>query len=242
MRVVLKLSGEALSGDKGGPFDDGIIDGVASQLAELLKNKFEISIVIGGGNFWRGRSSEAWLDRCVSDRIGMLATVMNGMYLAERFRANGIEASVSTPFQVGAFTQVFEKRQTLRQMAGGAVVIHSGGTGHPFFSTDTVAALRAAELEADRVLYAKNVDGVYEENPATHPEARKYKSLSYAKAIADRLAAADLSAMAISMESGTDSYLFGLAEENGVLTACGSDDGRRFGTRISVNIEEEFYV
>jgi len=240
-RAVIKISGEELSGN-GEAFDDFKIDDIAGQLKALSGT--EISLIVGGGNFWRGRHSKPFIDRASSDQIGMLGTVMNGLYLAERFKLSGVSAVVMTPFPVGAFTKLFTREAAWEAMARGYVVIHAGGTGHPYFSTDTIAALRAAELAADCVLYAKHVDGVYTDDPCKNPAARKFRRVTYRKIIEDRLKAADIAAMEISREAGANSFLFGLSGKDSIVNACRSASGQDLasGTMISVSCEEEYYV
>jgi len=244
-RAVIKISGEAISGN-GDVFDDLIIDNIAGQLKKL--SGIEFALVIGGGNFWRGRNTKSgqMLNRAVSDQIGMLGTVMNGLYLAERFNRSGIKSVVMTPFPVGAFTILFSREAALDAMRRGQVVINAGGTGYPYFSTDTLAALRAAELDADCIFYAKNIDGVYTADPRDNPNALKYRRVSYQTIIERQLSAADIAGMIISQEAGTDSFLFGLNKEDSITCACNSAAGcggdSLSGTMISVSCEEEFYV
>ncbi|MCL2461083.1 MAG: UMP kinase [Defluviitaleaceae bacterium] len=241
-RVVIKLSGEALAGpSSGSPFNDAVIDGIARQIKAVQQEGVQVALVVGGGNFWRGAKAKADMDRSRSDQIGMLGTVMNGIYMKEQFKNSGLESVVMTPFILSSFTRLFEKDAALELMADGVVVINSGGTGHPYFSTDTVSALRAAELEADMVLYAKNVDGIYDKNPDKYPDARKFRSVSYRKVIAERLDAADIAGMAISMEAGMDSFLFSLDAPDGIIKACLHESGQCLGTKVAVDIKEEYY-
>ena len=163
-RVLLKLSGEALAGEKKTGFDEPTVAGVARQVKQLLDSGIQVGIVIGGGNFWRGRSSEN-MDRTKADQIGMLATVMNCIYVSEIFRSVGIETEVFTPFVCGAFTELFSKDRAVRALKEGKAVFFAGGTGHPYFSTDTTTVLRAIEIEAEVILLAKSIDGVYDSDP-----------------------------------------------------------------------------
>ena len=240
-RAVIKISGEALSGN-GEAFDDTIIDDIARQLKEL--SGIEFSLIIGGGNFWRGRTFKPFLDRTRSDQIGMLGTIMNSLYLSERFKLSEVYSIIMTPFQVGAFTEIFSKEAALSAMKHGKVVINAGGTGHPFFSTDTTAALRAAELGANCVFYAKNIDGVYTADPHKVPDAQKFRRVTYQKIIEERLLALDLAAISISREAGINSFVFGLSEPDSIIRACQSADGQAnlSGTMISVSCKEEYYV
>src|SRR5699024_4240388 len=163
-RVLLKLSGEALAGDKKTGFDEATCRDVARQVRVLTEEGLQVAIVIGGGNFWRGRTSES-MERTKADQIGMLATVMNCIYVADAFRAAGMETEVYTPFICGSFTELFSKDKAVRDLEAGKVVFFAGGTGHPYFSTDTSTALRAIEIEADAILLATSIDGVYDSDP-----------------------------------------------------------------------------
>ncbi len=177
-RVLLKLSGEALAGDKKTGFDEATCHVVAGQVKRLVEEGVQVAIVIGGGNFWRGRSSNT-IDRVRADQIGMLATVMNCIYVSEIFRYNGLKTKVFTPFTLGAMTELFSKEEAVESMLSGTVVFLAGGTGHPYFSTDTATALRAIELECDMILMARAVDGVYDSDPKLNPAAKKYDVVSY---------------------------------------------------------------
>ena len=168
-RILLKLSGEALAGEKGTGFDEEVVTGVARQVKVLVEEGTQVGIVIGGGNFWRGRSSKN-IDRTKADQIGMLATVMNCIYVSEIFRSQGMMTSVLTPFICGEFTKTFSKDRSNKYFAHNMVVFYAGGTGHPYFSTDTGAVLRAVEIEADAILLAKAVDGVYDSDPKDNPK------------------------------------------------------------------------
>ncbi len=250
-RVVIKLSGEALGGGSGAEgsggskFSDAVILKIVSQISTVLNQGVQVSLVVGGGNFWRNKSNNVsgnffTLDRSKSDQMGMLGTVMNGLYLSEAFKAKGIAAEVFTPFVVGSLTKLFSKDEAEKSLNSGTVVINAAGTGHPFFTTDSITALRAAELHADFALYAKNIDGVYDSDPSLNPKARKLKSISYKEAVYKNLNAIDIAAMTISMEAGTPSLIFGLDEQDSIIHAC-SDDMCN-GTTITMNAKEEYYV
>ena len=176
-RVLLKLSGEALAGDKKTGFDESTVMKVAGQVKELIDRKIQVGVVIGGGNFWRGRTSET-IDRAKADQIGMLATVMNCIYVSEIFRAVGMMTQILTPFSCGSMTKLFSKDRANKYFAHNMVVFFAGGTGHPYFSTDTATVLRAVEIEADGILLAKAVDGVYDKDPKSDPDAKRYDSIS----------------------------------------------------------------
>ena len=162
-RVLLKLSGEALAGDKKFGFDEATVTVVANQVKQLVDQGIEVGVVIGGGNFWRGRTSET-IDRTKADQIGMLATVMNCIYVSEIFRSVGMKTNVLTPFECGSFTKLFSKDRANKYFEKGMVVFFAGGTGHPYFSTDTATVLRAIEIEADVILLAKAIDSIHPEH------------------------------------------------------------------------------
>ncbi len=192
-RIMLKLSGEALAGDKKQGFDEETVRGVALQVKQIVDEGTQVGIVIGGGNFWRGRSSES-IDRTKADQIGMLATVMNCIYVSEIFRSVGMMTNILTPFEIGAFTKLFSKDRANKYFEKGQVVFFAGGTGHPYFSTDTGVVLRAIEVEADVILLAKAVDGVYDSDPKTNPDAKKFDEISIDEVIARNLQVVDMTA------------------------------------------------
>ncbi|WP_394282708.1 UMP kinase [Frisingicoccus sp.] len=229
-RVLLKLSGEALAGDKKTGFDEATVTEVAKQVKVLVDEGTEIGIVIGGGNFWRGRTSET-IDRTKADQIGMLATVMNCIYVSEIFRSVGMKTEVLTPFVCGAFTKLFSKDEANECFAQGKVVFFAGGTGHPYFSTDTTTVLRAVEIEAETILLAKAIDGVYDSDPKINPNAVKYDSIDIQEVIDKKLAVMDLTASILSMENKMPMLVFGLNEENSIIKAA---RGEINGTRVIV--------
>lgn len=229
-RILLKLSGEALAGDKKTGFDEPTVTAVAKQVKQLVDNGTEVGIVIGGGNFWRGRTSET-IDRTKADQIGMLATVMNCIYVSEIFRSVGMKTAVMTPFVCGAFTELFSKDNANQKFAEGSVVFFAGGTGHPYFSTDTATVLRAIEIEADVILLAKAIDGVYDSDPKTNPDAKRYDEVSIQEVIDKQLAVVDLTASILSMENKMPMYVFGLNEENSIVKAISGDFN---GTKVTV--------
>ena len=184
-RIVLKLSGEALAGEKGSGFDENTINNIVADIKKVVDMGVEVSLVIGGGNFWRGRSSSN-MDRTRADQIGMLATVMNALYVSEAMRNQGMEVVIQTPIIIGSVTEQFSKQSALKYLSEGKVLIFAGGTGHPFFSTDSITALRGAELEVDALLFAKNIDGVYDSDPRINPNAKKYDTLPCEEIIKDR--------------------------------------------------------
>lgn len=218
-RVLLKLSGEALAGEKKTGFDEATVTEVAKQVKVLADEGVEIGIVIGGGNFWRGRSSET-IDRTKADQIGMLATVMNCIYVSEIFRSVGMKTEILTPFVCGAFTKLFSKDEANDCFAQGKIVFFAGGTGHPYFSTDTTTVLRAIEIEAETILLAKAIDGVYDSDPKTNPQAKKYDSVHIQEVIDQKLAVVDLTASILCMENKMPMLVFGLNEENSIVKAA----------------------
>ena len=229
-RVLLKLSGEALAGDKKTGFDEETVMKVAKQVKKLVDAGIETGIVIGGGNFWRGRTSEA-IDRTKADQIGMLATVMNCIYVSEIFRTAGMKTNVLTPFSCGSFTNLFSKDRANKYFAHNMVVFFAGGTGHPYFSTDTATVLRAIEIEADGILLAKSIDGVYDSDPKINPDAVRYDTLSIDEVIAKKLAVIDLTASIMCMEHKMPMYVFSLNEPDSIVHAI---SGNFNGTVITV--------
>ena len=249
-RAIIKLSGEALSGGSGNSYCDATIDRIGCQLKKVLENGTELAIVVGGGNFWRGRMGQQVMDRVRADQIGMLATVMNAIYLSEVFKKHGICSEIMTPMPFANIARIYDKFTALDMMAAGKVIFHAAGLCHPYFSTDSVAALRGAETEVDCVLYTKTgVGGVYDKDPASGKDARMYKSLSYKTAIAKQLQFADGAALCILEEANIPSFVFGLDEPEGIIKACSGNTAsgsivneNAFGTTLHINVEEEFYV
>ncbi len=221
-RLLLKLSGEALAGDGQTCYDDKIILKVADQVKQLVDNGTEVGIVIGGGNFWRGRTNDS-IDRTKADQIGMLATVMNCIYVSEMFRASGMMTSVLTPFECGSFTKLYSKDRANKYFSKGMVVFFAGGTGHPFFSTDTAAVLRAVEIGAEAILLAKAVDGVYNHDPKLDPTAVRYEEISLKEVIARELGVVDLTAATLCLENNMPMYVFALQDENSIVMAASGD-------------------
>ncbi len=230
-RLLLKLSGEALAGEKKTGFDEEVVIGVAKQVKQLIDEGFEIGIVIGGGNFWRGRSSKN-IDRTKADQIGMLATVMNCIYVSEIFRSQGMMTSVLTPFEVGGITKMFSKDRSNKYFQHNMVVFFGGGTGSPYFSTDTTAVLRAIEIDADALLLAKAVDGVYDSDPKDNPNAVKFDEVSISEVIKRQLHVVDMTASILAQENKMPMIVFGLDNENGIVNAA---HGQITGTRVTVD-------
>lgn len=230
-RVLLKLSGEALAGEKKTGFDEPTVTEVARQVKRLVDDGIQVGIVIGGGNFWRGRTSET-IDRTKADQIGMLATVMNCIYVSEIFRSQGMMTNILTPFCCGSFTKLYSKDRANKYFAHNMVVFFAGGTGHPYFSTDTATVLRAVEIEADAILLAKAVDGIYDSDPKTNPDAKKYGEVSIQEVIDRKLGVVDLTASIMCMEQKMPMYVFGLKEENSIVRAVSGDFT---GTKVTVD-------
>lgn len=229
-RILLKLSGEALAGEKKTGFDEETVRGVAMQVKQLVDDGIQVGIVIGGGNFWRGRSSEN-IDRTKADQIGMLATIMNCIYVSEIFRSVGMMTSILTPFECGSFTKLFSKDRANKYFARNIVVFFAGGTGHPYFSTDTGVVLRAVEVDADVILLAKAVDGVYDDDPRNNPDARKYEEISINEVIEKNLQVVDMTASILARDNRMPMWVFGLNEENSIVNTM---RGKFNGTKVTI--------
>ncbi len=231
-RILLKLSGEALSGDKGFGFDEATCLEVGRQVKEIVDKGTQVAIVIGGGNFWRGRNSSKIIERTKSDQIGMLGTVMNCIYVSEIFRTLGMTTEVFTPFVCGAFTELFAKDKAMDTLSEGKVVFFAGGTGHPYFSTDTGTTLRAVEIEADAILLAKAIDGVYDKDPKVYPDAVKYDEISIQQVVDQRLQVVDLTATIMCLENHMPMVVFGLNEKDSIVETL---YGEFNGTYVTVD-------
>ena len=229
-RVLLKLSGEALAGEKHTGFDEATCMKVAEQVKVICEDGIQVGVVIGGGNFWRGRTSEN-IDRTKSDQIGMLATVMNCIYVSEIFRSVGLKTKVFTPFACGTMTELFAKDAAVECLEQGMVAFFAGGTGHPYFSTDTATTLRAIEIEADVILLAKAVDGVYDSDPKLNADAKKYDEIPIQAVIDQKLGVMDLTASIMCMENKMPMMVFGLNEENSIINTV---NGKFSGTKVTV--------
>ena len=229
-RVLLKLSGEALSGEQKRRFDEATGTEVTKQIKTIVAEGLQVGIVIGGGNFWRGRTSGA-MDRSKADQIGMLATIMNCIYVSDICRYVGLKTEVFTPFVCGAFTTLYSKDAVEESFAEGKVVFFAGGTGHPYFSTDTATVLRAVEIGADAILLAKAVDGIYDSDPKVNPDAKKYDEISIDEVVAKKLAAMDLTASIMCMEQKMPMLVFGLDEKDSIVNTV---HGKFSGTKVTV--------
>ena len=229
-RILLKLSGEALAGDKKTGFDEASVREVALQVKQLVDQGIQVGIVTGGGNFWRGRTSEN-IDRTKADQIGMLATVMNCIYVSEIFRSVGMKTAILTPFECGSFTKLFSKDRANKYFEHGMVVFFAGGTGHPYFSTDTGVVLRAIEVDAEVILLAKSIDGVYDSDPKQNPDAKKYDEVTIDEVIEKNLQVVDMTASILARDNRMPMWVFGLNEENSIVNTM---SGKFNGTKVLV--------
>ena len=222
-RVIIKISGEALAGAKGMGFEQAVLDRVVDQICAVHNLGVQIGIVVGGGNFWRGRQGTE-MDRATADHMGMLATVINALALQDAIERRGVPTRVQTALNITRVAEPYISRKANSHLDKGRIVIFACGTGNPFFSTDTAVALRAAEINAEVILLAKNVDGVYDSDPKTNPNAKKYKEIKYLDFISQELKAMDTAAVAICKENKTPIFAFGLDEENSLVRAVNGDD------------------
>ena len=228
-RVILKLSGEALAKKEGG-YNDELIENIANQVKTIVDKGTDVGVVIGGGNYWRGRSNDN-IDRTKADQIGMLATIMNCIYVSEIFRSQGLKTNILTPFECGSMTKLFSKDRANKYFEKGMVVFFAGGTGHPYFSTDTGIVLRAIELDADAILLAKAIDGVYDSDPKINPDAKKYDSISITDVVDKHLGVIDMTASVMCMENKMPLMVFGLNEKDSIVNAL---SGKFNGTIVTV--------
>lgn len=236
-RILLKLSGEAL-GDNGKGFDFETVKHVASQIAELNKSGVEVGIVIGAGNIWRGRQGTD-MDRVAADHMGMLATIINSLCMKDAIEKQGAKCVVMTSIAMDAVAEPYASRRANEYLSAGTVCIFGGGTGSPFFSTDTAAALRAAEIGADAILLAKNIDGVYTADPRKDSSAKRYISVPFTKVLADRLQVMDSTATAICMDNDIPIIVFALNENEAIHRVSA---GEKLGTVVKTDAEVEFYT
>lgn len=224
-RVLLKISGEALAGDQKFGISEETTNTVAKQIKELCDLGVETAIVVGGGNFWRGRSSEN-MDRATADYMGMLATVMNALALESALNIHGVKARVQTAIEMREIAEPYARMKAISRLERKEVVIFGAGTGNPFFSTDTTAALRAAEMDAEVILLAKNVDAVYSDDPETNPNAERYDSLTFKEVVDQDLKVMDLTAATLCRDNGIAIHVFGVAGEGNIMKAvCGEKIG-----------------
>ena len=227
-RVIIKLSGEALAGEKGHGIDEKVLDSVVNQIIEVKNLGVEIGIIVGAGNFWRGRQGTE-MDRTTADHMGMLATIINALAIQDALERKGTPTRVQTALTITRVAEPYILRKAMSHLHKGRVVIFACGTGNPYFTTDTGAALRAAEINADVLLLAKNVDGIYDSDPKVNPDAKKLKEVSYRDFIAKGLRAMDTTAITICMENNIPVLAFGLFEDKALLRAV---TGEEIGTLI----------
>lgn len=229
-RVLLKLSGEALAGEKKTGFDFEVMGKVCDVIRQCVEQGVEVGVVIGGGNFWRGvKNGEGYIERTRADRMGMLATVMNCLAVGDVLEQKGVPARVMTAMEMPTFAEYYTHERAMKHLTSGKVVLFAGGTGHPYFSTDTGTVLRATEIGADVILLAKNIDGVYSADPAKDPTAVKYDEISYDEVLAKRLGVMDLTATSLAMDNKIPVYVFALKDPKNILRAA---SGENVGTLV----------
>ncbi len=233
-RVVLKLSGEALAGEQGYGIDPAVIQSYASQIKEIVELQVEVAIVVGGGNIWRGMAGSAkGMDRATADYMGMLATVMNSLALQDSLENIGVQTRVQTSIEMRQVAEPYIRRRAIRHLEKKRVIIFAAGTGNPYFSTDTTAALRAAEIEAEVILMAKNkVDGVYSADPSKDENAKKYHSITYLDLLKEGLAVMDSTASSLCMDNNIPLIVFSITEEGNIKRAI---LGEEIGTVVRGN-------
>ncbi|WP_244833171.1 UMP kinase [Clostridium sp. BJN0001] len=228
-RIILKLSGEALAGVNGFGLDFNVAKRIALEIKELVNMNVEVGVVVGGGNIWRGRSGEG-MDRTTADYMGMLATCINALALQDSLEQVGVLTRVQTAIEMKEVAEPFIRRRAMRHLEKGRVVIFAAGTGNPYFSTDTTAALRAAEIEADAILLAKKVDGVYDKDPHKYADAKKYDTLSYIAVLDQGLQVMDSTATSLCMDNNIPIIVFGLDEPGNIKRVI---SGENIGTLVT---------
>jgi len=229
-RVVLKLSGEALAGSLGYGIDPDVVNTIARQVKDVVDFRVQLAVVVGGGNIWRGIAGSAkGMDRATADYMGMLATVMNSLALQDALQKHGVDTRTQTAIEMRAVAEPYIRRRAIRHMEKGRVVIFAAGTGNPYFSTDTTAALRAAEIEAQVILMAKRVDGIYDSDPLKNPQAKKFDTLSYIDMLNRGLGVMDATAASLCMDNKIPLIVFDLNNEGNIKRAV---FGEKIGTYI----------
>lgn len=224
-RILLKLSGEAISAHENGIIDFAFLDKIAQVLKQCIADGVEVGIIVGAGNIWRGAKG-TFMDRCRADNMGMLATIINSLGIESEFNRQGLPTVALSAIEINEFVELYSAAKARKYMAEGKIVIIGGGTGDPYFTTDTAAALRAAELRVDAMLLAKNIDGVYDKDPRKNPDAKKYDRLTYREMLDKQLGVIDLTAASFCMENNITSYLFELKDpENIYRVVCGEPAG-----------------
>lgn len=228
-RVLIKLSGEAIGKENGRGIDNNKLEKVVDQIVKISQSGTQVAIVFGGGNFWRGRYGDKYMERTTSDYMGMLATVLNALAFQEMAERKGLQIRTMTSIEMKQIAEPYIRRRAVRHLEKGRVVVFAGGTGNPYFTTDSCAALRATEIDADLILLAKNVDGVYNKDPKKYDDAKKYNEVTYMQSIAEGLNVMDTTAITLCMENKIPIYVFALNEENSIIRAI---DGEKIGTII----------
>ena len=228
-RILVKLSGEAIGQEDGRGIDSDKLEKVVEQILELSKKEIEISIVIGAGNFWRGRYGQDYMERTTSDYMGMIATTLNALALQDMLESKGAYTRVMTAIEMKQIAEPYIRRQAVRHLEKGRIVIFACGTGSPYFTTDSAAALRAIEMEADVILLAKNVDGVYNKDPKKYEDAKKYEEVTYMQTISEKLGVMDTTAITLCMENKIPILVFALNEKDSLIKAV---SGKKIGTLI----------
>lgn len=228
-RVLIKLSGEAIGGEDGRGIDKVKLENVTNQIVELSNEGVEIAIVIGAGNFWRGRYGAEYIERTTADYMGMLATTLNALALQEMIEGNHVQTRVMTAIEMKQIAEPYIRRKAIRHLENGRIVIFACGTGNPYFTTDSAAALRAIEMEVDVILLAKNVDGVYDKDPRKFQDAKKYDSITYMEAISKKLGVMDITALTLCMENNIPIEVFALNEKGSIKKVA---NGESIGTTI----------
>ncbi|MHB1126596.1 MAG: UMP kinase [Bacillota bacterium] len=229
-RIVLKLSGEALAGNQGFGIEQNILNSIAAQVKEVKQMGVDVAIVVGGGNIWRGVAGSALgIDRATADYMGMLATVMNSLALQDALEKHEVDTRVQAAIEMRQIAEPYIRRRAIRHLEKGRVVIFAAGTGNPYFSTDTTAALRAAEIEAEVILMAKKVDGVYDSDPVNNPNAKRFKKLGYIEVLNKGLGVMDATATSLCMDNNIPLIVFGLNNKGNILKVI---MGEEIGTYV----------
>lgn len=228
-RILVKLSGEAIGEKDGRGIDKDKLERVVDQIVDLSKSGVEIAIVIGGGNFWRGKYGEGYMERSTADYMGMLATTLNALALQEMIESKKIPTRVMTAIEMKQVAEPYIRRKAIRHLEKGRIVIFAGGLGNPYFTTDSAAALRAVEMGAEVILLAKNVDGVYNKDPKKYEDAKKYDKVTYMESISKKLGVMDTTALTLCMENKLPIFVFALNEENSIKRAA---SGEKIGTIV----------
>jgi uridylate kinase len=227
-RIILKISGEALAGEIGYGIDPATLNSIADQIREVREIGVDVAVVVGGGNIWRGRQSKN-MDRATADYMGMLATVINALALQDALEKRGVDTRVQTAIEMRQIAEPYIRRKAIRHLEKGRVVIFAAGTGNPFFSTDTTAALRAAEIEAEVILLAKKVDGVYDSDPQKNPNAKKFEELDYIEVLNRGLGVMDSTATSLCMDNKIPLIVFGINKSGNIKKVV---LGKKLGTHV----------